>query len=240
MLVNELLNQLAVGKLSNLGLVDDNGFDIKPEKLSQLVQCLNAGLKRIYTRFMLKQSSLVLQMQDGLPFYYLLARYAVNHYDAQHPLPDGLVPYILDDPGAPFDDDVAKVIRVVRSDGVNYPIGDADSCNAVFLPSPNLLQVTNVVPGKTLEVIYQASHPRLYTDELSHEIELPDTTSFIEALLSYTAYGVYSAIGTQESTVKAQEHLTMYENACKEAEGAGAATEEAATVSDKFCRQGWV
>lgn len=240
MLLREVLSNLAVGKLSNLGMVDDNGYDPKPEKIPQLVHYINLALKRIYTRFALKQASLTVQMQYELTFYYLLARYAENHYDVDHPVPGGLTPYILDDPEAPFDDDVVKVLRIIRSDGREYDLNDPDSEHPVYLPAPTLFQILDPDPSMTLEVVYQASHPKLHVDELTREIELPENTSLHEALLSYVAYQVYSSMGTQESTAKAQEHMTLFRMACDESEGAGITGEETAPVSAKFDRQGWV
>ena len=92
--LSQYLTELSYKELSNLSLADSGSGTIKPEKIPFIVSCINEALLRLYTRFVLKDKTLVIELRDYLGEYHLNSRYAVSsgspeedHYiiDMEHP-----------------------------------------------------------------------------------------------------------------------------------------------------------
>ena len=56
MKLSYILEMLAAAELSNLHLVDNEQFIIRPEKMPIVIRCINSGLNDIHTRFLLRKN----------------------------------------------------------------------------------------------------------------------------------------------------------------------------------------
>ncbi len=238
MQIQDIFHQLSYNELSNLTLGEDGAGDIKAEDQAKVVLYLNQGLRRLYSRFVLKELDVLVMMYDHITNYHLHPRFAVNYTPtATDGSDDEPIRYLLDLPHELFKGDVLKILTAHDSKGHKLPLNDDEAVFSIFTPQANILQVPNPVHGQSLSVLYQANHVKLQGD-LEEQIVIPDILE--EALTAFVAYKVYSHMNTQEMTAKAQEHLTVYESVCSEATDKDLVNSSRSTTSSKFANRGWV
>lgn len=229
--INSLYEELSYGELSNLSMSGEGSGSIVEEKRPSVIVAANDGLVKLYTRFVLKKKDLVLQQYAHITNYHLIPRFAESQRGEED------YAYILDLAGEPFTGDVCKVLEVWSSFGSELPLNDNTLDNSVFTPQANVLQVPNPVAGAALGVVYQAFHPKLKLDDPEQEIELP--LSLESAFKSYIAYKIYTNIGTQDATAKAQEHLGNYEAQCQLATEKDLVNTSVSETNTRFEKRGW-
>jgi len=61
---------------------------------------------------------------------------------------------------------------------------------------------------KALEVVYQASHPKLEVEDLDREIELP--AGLEEAFRAYVAARMFSTAGSSDALQRSAEHMARF------------------------------
>ena len=76
--LSQYLTDLSYKELSNLSLADSGSGAIKPEKIPFVVSYVNEALLRLYSKFVLKERSLVLELRDYLSEYHLNSRHTVS------------------------------------------------------------------------------------------------------------------------------------------------------------------
>jgi hypothetical protein len=145
--------------------------------------------------------------------------------------------YIIDVVGELFVDDVIKPLQVFDSVNGRLPLNDDNNTYSVFTPQSKCIQVPNPIDERMMSVSYQARHNPLL-GELGEIIDIPDV--LMSALTAYIAYKVYSHMNTQESTAKAQEHITMYEAICKSAEEGDLLGTSISVTNTRFEQRGWI
>lgn len=236
MITQNVLNALALGELSNLSMAEQREININ--SIPQVVQHINDGLLRLYTRFVLKERDLILEIREGITNYHLLKRYAYSQYDPLDPPESWDMPYILDLEKEPFRQDVVKILAVYNSNGKKLPLNDIERPDSVFTPQGNVLQIPHNIPCDFLSIGYQATHPEVPSDDLTKEIELPEV--LYGALRAYVAYRVFSNMNTAESTSKSQEHLMMYETLCQEVISNDLVSTSVSSTNSRFDKAGWV
>jgi hypothetical protein len=230
--LTELYRRLAVGELSNLSLAE--GGVIDEEKKAEIVLYANSGLKKLYTRFLLKEDSLFIDEQIGNRTNYPLdKKYALSNTDVSDPSPR-----YINDIGRPFTNDVIKVMAVYDGHGCKLPINDPNRRNSVYTPQPALLQIPHPIPGAPLGILYQASHTELLVSTPLQVLELPEFLT--GALTAFVASKVFSHMNTQESTAKAAEHLRNYESICIETLEQDLVPVASLTGEARFVKNGWV
>jgi hypothetical protein len=231
--VSELFRRLAVGELSNLSLADSTAGTIQADQHAKLVLHINDGLMRLHTRFLLKESDLVLRQRGYLINYPLTAKYAVTNQveGAGHTF------YIEDSVIHPFQDDLIKVLEVWNVFGNEVPLNDEENPGSVFTPQPNVLQIPRPKDMVPLTVHYQAAHPQLSADHLDQEIDIP---LFLEgALSSFVAGKVFTHMNTQENTAKGAEHAQLFDTICIEAVDRDLISTLKSSGNARFERRGW-
>ncbi len=234
--VTELLNDLAIGELSNLSMAEGN--TILPAKVPQIIKYANEGLLRLYTKFLLKENDLILETRVGTTYYHLLKRFAYTQYDESNPPAEWDMPYIMDLGKEPFKEDVIKVLGVYDFNGVAVPLNDTEQRRSVFTPQALMLQVPNPRDGETLSVQYQAKHDVIpVTDYSDIVITLPEVLR--SALNAYIASKVYMHMNTAETTAKGQEHSIIYEVLCQDAIDMDLVSTSSSTTNTKFQIRGW-
>lgn len=230
----DLFRHLSYGELSNLALANDGNGTIREAEQPKIALYANEALLRLYSKFILREKDVLIEMVEHITNYHLLVRFSQQGYD-----PEGeAFPYILDMNKEPFEEDVIKILAVFDSFGDQLPLNDNERCNSVFTPQANVLQVPRPCAGQSLGVLYQARHQVLSADDLEGEIFLPDILQ--GALTAYIAYKVFSHMNTQESTAKAQEHYANYESICVDAKENDLVSTSISTTNARFNKYGWV
>lgn len=230
--LSQYLTELSYKELSNLSLADSGSGTIKPEKVPFVVSCVNEALLRLYSRFVLKERSLVLELRDYLSEYHLNSRHSLSKGDPKEDR------YILDEEH-PFTDDLIKVLDVYDEHGLRVPLNNASNVLSVYTPQADVLQVPNPFQyGDVLSLNYQARHPLLNFHKNPYQkIELPD--NLFGALSAYVAYSVYSTFNTTEATGAAQKYMQMYAALVQETVETDTANSSISQDSSRFYANGW-
>ena len=234
--LNDLFQDLALGELSNLSMVENN--TIIPGRRPKIVSYANEALLALHSKFVLKEKDLLIEMREGVTNYHLLKRYAMSHFDKDNPPDRWNMPYILDMVADPFQEDVIKILSVYNSFNEKLPLNDQENSCSVFSPQSNLLQVPSPIPGQALAIEYQAKHPPLTHCQCEDEIQLPDV--LWRALKAYVAAKTCSHMNTQEMTAKGQEHMLIYETICQEVIDRDLVNTSSSTTNTRFQKRGWI
>jgi len=211
MQLNELLTKLSYGELSNLSLGSNGAGSIKITERPKVIDHVNDGLLKIYTRFSLLEKNVIIEQVTHITNYHLKSRYSESNQSDEPYL------YIKDKMAEPFTEDVIKITEVFDSTGKVRPLNDRNNVNSVFTPLPDTLQVPRPVAGQALAILYQARHPLLEREGdnvLSQDIDLPIYLN--NALQSYVAYKIFGNMNGQENLVISQTHLDAFNAACSE------------------------
>ncbi len=238
MKLTELFTKLALAELQGSKHVED-GAVLETSK-AKLTLFVNDALIKLYTRFVLKKSELLLEMNEWTTNYHLIPRFAVQ-YVPESEEDDEPIRYILDLPLEPQKDDVLRVLSVFDSNGKELPLNDQNKFGSVFTPEDKVLQVPSPEAEKSLAVTYQARHQELvYSDD--DEWEDPEVKfpwHLDEALRSYVAYKVFSGTNSDKSNPKAQEMLALYEGICSDNEAKDISSQSAHPTNTKFEDRGF-
>lgn len=232
--IEQLYKDLSYNKLSNLAMGSDGTGVVLDAHKPKIILAADEALLRLHTKFVLKEKDLLIEMVDHITNYHLSAKFAESSFGSttQPYL------YIKDLMAETFQDDVVRILSVQTEFGCTLPLNDEGQELSLFTPQGNVLQVPRPEEGRVLVVLYQARHPKLQLDDENQEIELPDCLH--EAMRSYIAYLVYSGMNTQESTMKSQEHLAMYNSLCQEAIEQDLVSTSLSVTSNRFNKRGWI
>ena len=234
--VQELFQQLSYGELSNLSMAQQVPGQISADQQAKVLMAVNDALKRLYSRFVLSEKDIIIELQAGVTNYHLLSRYAESAY-----IPGGQIsyPYIKDLTKEPFKEDVIRILSVFSSTGHELPLNDVNHSASVFTPQLNVLQVPYPVQGQAIAVLYQALPEKLLIENYpSQQILIPDTLE--EALKAYVGYKIFAAINSQEATVKAADFLGIYESICSEVEAKDLVSNSVSSTNRRFAMGGWI
>lgn len=237
--LNDLFRDLALNELSNLSMVDKSQPDtIVSSRRAKIVSLANEGLLSLYSKFVLLEKDVLVEMREAKTNYHLLKRYAWSNYDRDNP-PDRFdAPYIMDTVMEPFTEDVIKVLSVHNTFGQKMPLNDTENPMSVFSPQANTLQVPFPIAGQALSIEYQAKHPRLDECECDDPIDLPDV--LWPALKAYIAGKVYMHMNTQENTAKGQEHMILFDVICNDVVEKDLVSTSVSNTNIKLQKRGFV
>lgn len=233
--LNQFFESLALGELKNLAMAENS--TIIPEDRPQIVKLANDGLLALCSKFVLIQRDMMIEMREALTNYHMLKRYAMSQYNEDSPPDRFNLPYIVDNIGEPFQEDVIKILSVYNSFGQKMPLNDLNQPASVFTPQGNVLQVPFPIPGQALTLEYQAKHPKLDHCECDDEIFLPDVLH--SALSAYVAGKVFMHMNTQENTAKGQEHMMNYEMICQDVIDKDLVSTSTVTTNEKLEQRGF-
>lgn len=234
--LTQLFRELSYGELANLSLGNDGNGTIRAADQPRIIQFANEALLRLYTRFILKENDVLVELVDWITNYHLLGKFAESQ--AATSPQDTL--YIKDLMRETFTEDVIRILTVVDSFGVTLPLNDPEHIDSVFTPQGNVLQVPNPVGGTALSVLYQAKHPTLSNAAplvLTQEIVLPEV--LWEAFRAYIAHRVYTGINTQEAVGIAQTHFARYEAICQDVVDKDLVSTSLTSTNARFNKNGW-
>lgn len=233
--LQEFCKRLANGRLSNTNLIEDNnGLTIKLSHRTKVIDAINEGLIRLYTRFILNQKDVVICLRSHINYYHLNSIYSETLYPQ-----DGVeIPYILDLPGEVFVNDVLKILSVYDYEGTELPLNDNNHSNSVFTPKFDVVQVPEPVTGKLINVVYQAKHILLSVGDPLEEIVLPEP--LYGALEAYVAHLLFADINSDDSKVKSDKQLLKFEQICSEILMTDSVSTTTIQTNSKFQNRGWV
>lgn len=233
----DLIKTLGYGVLNNTKY--SNVVVTDADQVLPLVTLIEEGLTRLYTRFVLREKHVIIEMQVGVTFYHLTKLYSVQNGDRIR-VP---YPYIMDLPNEPFDEDVLKILRVMDTQNNVRPLNDDSRNDSLTTPQFDVLHNPYPRDLEALFINYQAKHVPLITYkendeyEILEEIILPPVLE--PALINYVAWMVYSRINTQEASTKAASHLQIYELTCKDVEAFDSVNNSKSSTNIRFDQNGW-
>lgn len=231
----ELFRRLAYGELSNLSINQGDG-KLNPDKHPQMIQYVNEALLDLYSRFVLRERNLILELNEHVLNYHLSRQFAVSSDsgDVRHR-------YIVDCSEQPFEDDVIRILSVWDEKGNKLVLNDVNDPCSLFTPRPHTLQVNNPKDGVKLAIIYQARHPKIddKSDQaINEKIDIP--FSLETAVQTFIAHKTYSHMNGQENTIKGQEYLAAYEATCLGVEQRDLVNQSFHTSHHKLEQRGFV
>lgn len=232
--IEQLFADLSFGELSSLALASEGNGVITDAGKERIIRFANDGLLKLYTRFVLKEDDVLVEMVDWITSYHLLLKFAESQADTS--TQSNL--YIKDLFEEPFKEDVIRILNVFNSFGQELPLNDEGNIYSVFTPQGNVLQVPNPLNGEALSISYQAKHPTLTLADQTADIELPDV--LMSALRSWIAYRAFGQLNTQEALMISQGHQAAYEAVCSEVLTLDLVSTSQATSSQRFDKNGWI
>lgn len=232
--IKQLFQDLSFGELSTLSLAQDgNGFITDAGK-ERLIRFANDGLLKLYSRFVLKESEVVIEQVESITNYHLLLKFA----ESQAGTSTQTHLYIKDLPEEPFKEDVVRILKVFDGNNCELRLNDDANPLSLFTPQAKVLQVPNPVTGVPLAINYQAMHEELVLDEaLDQEIELPEVLH--SALRNWIAYRCFCQVKTQESMAAGQDHLGQFETTCAEVIANDLVGNTTSQTNNRFQLNGW-
>lgn len=236
--LSSLFQELSFGELSNTSIGNDGSGGIATSNQPKIVLYANDALIKLYSRFILKEREVLIEMNEWTTNYHLLPRFAIQYVpEAEDDSDNEPIRYILDLPLEPFTDEVIRVLEVHDSNGHKMALNDANMPGSLFTPQAKVLQVPEPEAEKSLSVVYQAKHKPL-DGTLDQDIEVPDV--LVEAFRAYIAYKVFSSVNSDKSMSKAQEMLQLYEGLCADVQDKDTVSNSQVASSDKFHERGFV
>ena len=234
--LQEFCKKLANGRLSNTFFIEESeGTNIiKVVHRPKVIDAINEGLVRLYTRFVLNEKDAIIALRSHITSYRLNSLYSETLYPQ-----DGVeIPYILDLPGEVFINDVIKILYVLDYDGKELPLNDVNNSKSLYSPKFDVIQVPEPKTGDLINVIYQAKHIELTIDEPLEEIVLH--SSLLGALESYVAHLLFSDINTDDAKIKSDKQLAKYEQICSEVLFTDIVSSSVISTKTKFNNRGWI
>lgn len=228
--VKSLFKRLSYGQLSNLAMAEGAPGTLSEAGQAKVIQAANDALLKLYSRFMLKEGNVLIEMHAHITFYHLVKRFSTVQGHPAEP-----VHYILDLPAEPFEDDVIKPMKVTDSLGHPLTLNDVEDPWSVHTPQGKILQVSRPFQYRALSVLYQAKHHELTKPE--DEIDLPEV--LYEALCEYIAYKVYFHMNTPESIQKSLVHEQNFEKICINVVDQDLVLSSISTSNTRFSKNGW-
>jgi len=233
--IEELFQTLSLGELSNLSMAQSGSGTIIEEKQATILKHANEALLRLYSKFVLKETSLILLQKHDVTMYQLLAKRALSYTPGTGE--PSVTRYIIDTPEEPFQDDVIRILKVFNDCGVEKPLNAEDNPWSLFTPRTKTLQIPKPFQDQKLAVSYQAKHPKLNIDTPQQILEIPEVLE--AALTAFIAANVFTDMGTQESLVRGQNLMLKYEVLCSEVEEKDTVAISNVMSATVFEKNGW-
>lgn len=238
MKLDDILRKLSYNELASLSIGGEGSGQVQETSYPRLIDKVNDGLLEIYSRFLLSEKELLIQTLDWKSNYLLDKKYAVLDNTPN------VTKYIIDSIDYPFLGDVINILWVKNESGDELPINDPEQYASVYTPQVNCLQITHPGFNQVYFVGYKASHTLLTYDEenieeaLEQEIQIPKA---LEIALRYKiASGIFSSMGGQDYTPKAQELEAKYVAACMEIEEQNLIGHPSMSTNVKLHRRGFI
>lgn len=213
MVLNELFKALSFGPAANLAIFGEGSGMIEEANYPRILNAVNQTFTALYSRFRLRQKTLVVRAMEGRLMYPLKP---IHSALSTNPLSDKFIMDTVDDP---FLGDILRIELVTDALGVAYNLNDrTENCRTVFVPAPDTLQLVKFEDLEEFMVEYRASHPKLALDntDLEQTIDLP--YAYQAAFLAHLTGKIYQSLNGPENSAKGVEFLAEWERLCGEHE----------------------
>ena len=235
MTLQEVLDKLARGKISNLAICEKG--KIKSAEIPKVVDAINEALQRLHTVLPIRQKSVIVELYEGRTEYPLTSDHSLRKATGTS-IYDPYDYYIMDTEENPFLDDILTIEEVWDDLDRKRPLNDPVSPLAVFTPEHHCISVNYSPDVRVLNVIYRAKHISLTPDTVTDKVDIP--SNLYGALLSYTAYLIHSDMNTETAVQNSQKYLAEYKNIIQEVIQNGTITPDKLANGVKFFTRGWV
>lgn len=198
----DLVEELALGDLSQSPLVKCNTFEIQPKYLPTLIQHMNRALEHFYTVYPLRYHDLLVQLHPNQTRYKLTEEHLV--LPTEYPSIDK---YILD---TKWYGDVIQISEIVSLDNREFSVADPYSCEGITFSEPDCIEVFQKIDfekSSVLRLRCRIAHPRIpLSTSLSSPMEIELPRQLIGAFMAYVACLYLQSMGG----AKLVESNTMY------------------------------
>lgn len=255
MKLNEILELLESGELSQLNIGKQGNGVINKENREKVISAINLALTALHKRFNLRENRLTLVLDEGSTLYKIESAHVggINTSSKAR--------YLRQDKNFDLKDGVLKIERVYTDKGVELVLNDLSDPFSLRTPRVNVLEVPEVMVRKwpncpeylktsTLAVHYRANHPKLgkwsgdawmdaccdecEADEV--EVDLPE--AYLTALLYWVASRFYNPVGMTNEFHMGNSFYAKYEGECQRIEAEGLQVDRASNPG--FRHRGWV
>lgn len=234
MTLQECLDRLARGKLSNLAICEKG--NVKPQEIPRVIDAVNEALERLHTQLPIREKSVIVELYEGRTEYPLTSEHSVRNMKGE--IYDEYDYYIMDTEANPFLDDILVIQEVWDDLDRERPLNDPVHPLSVFTPEHNFISVNFSPDVRVLNVIYRAKHISLTADNLTDKVDIP--SNLYGALLSYVAYLIHSNMNTELAVQNSQKYLAEYQNIIQEVIQNGTIAPDKLANGIKFFKRGWV
>lgn len=202
MKLSEILDSLASSELANLNFVE-NG-NIAEAKIPKIVNAINLGLVKLYTRFKLKKGFITLSVTPEVTAYELTSANVLSGLNTS-----GFITT------TGFSGDLIEILNITDSSDNDISF---DGSGDVVLLKTNLIKFKTAPEEEdTYTVEYSALPTRLvYVDDTNIEVELPDV--YLPPLLMFIGSRFASPVGISFDANRSSmdiNYLQQYEAECQ-------------------------
>lgn len=236
----DLFQNLAYGSLSNTNHANRTAGTITTASEPVILKYINEGLTELYSRYVLVEKKLRIELHDDIAYYYLEPRFAVNYTPTAPGAPDDMpTRYIIDTSTVPFTGDVLKVLYAFDEHLHDFyvPINDEEFEHSIMIPRHNVLQIPCQHLGDYVDIVYQAAHKRVALDPTA-TIAIPEVLH--PALEAFVAHKVFEDMGTADGLARSARQRQIYDKLCTDAEGRDMVNSTVSWTSSRFNKNGWV
>ena len=212
----KIFDELAHGKLSQMAIGNSIHGSIKQDKYTQIISSMNAALRDLHIRFVLKKKEFLLHQQAGVSNYYLRPSHIGDPANVEDP-----EIYLEDPEGNLADRDIIKILSAFLADGTELYINDARYPDDIFMPQNDVIKITPRDPLEIISIEYQAEHTDIVIgadfDPKTHELFFP--TYLIEPVKLYITSQLF--VGKTSNPQEGQPSIAStfmfkYEQACQD------------------------
>jgi hypothetical protein len=235
--LGDFIEDLSFGPLAGLSIGSEGKGEIPTPKLPRVVSLANSGLRRLHSRYILSEKSVVVRCALDREIYPLLM---VHSYTNGNP---NLDRFILDTFEEPFMEDVIKIVKAFTpsSDGkemIEMSINDEGKEDSIYTPNSREVQLPNSVTGDLYAFTYQAHHEALDHENMDQDILIPDSLDM--ALETWVASKVFGSMNGAENRSRSLELMSFYELICNETLTKDLANTSLITTTSKLENRGFV
>lgn len=230
MKLHEAFNRLALGELSDLGIVEDG--KVRESFADKVLYAINEAVVRLHTRFNLMEEEVLIEQVEHITHYHLDPRYSESLNGPEQ------FRYIKDISGVPFGGRVIRIMGVADHYGMPLPLNTATNPHSLWTPKPDVLLVPVPVTGQIMSVSYQSSPAPLKKGDDYGDVEVP---YYLEGpMMTLAAHIIYAGRNGQENQMKADSLLMRYDVLCGEVKSQGVVESHPTDDNIKLKLQGFV
>lgn len=238
MTLQDVYDYLLTGELSQVFMGEKDDFDcVSAESLKKLWSSVDLALTALYTRFLLEEKTLTLELTEAQRRYLIDVRYAKSNTDSDAP-----VKYIAD-LDMPYQSDLLRIEQVFDPEGEEQTLNVENEPCAFMTPNHRTLVVPTDYTEDSVTLHYRANHPKVERNLAESspdlvEIELP--TTHLQALMYYVAARTVTPVGMTSEFHDGNNYWALYENTCAGLEARNFTVDLERSTANRFKQNGWV